>query len=59
MESEIENMFTEDISEVDSAHEWIDEEQENLWAQTDILNIIKVHIKKLNGEKLGLNLTKV
>jgi hypothetical protein len=47
MESETENVPTEDVSAADSACEWFDEEQENTWAQTDILNIIQICMKEV------------
>ena len=47
VESKTENVPTEDVSAADSACEWFDEEQENTWAQTDILDIIQIRVKEV------------
>ena len=47
VESETENVPTEDILAADSAHEWFDKEQDNTWAQTDILDILQICMKEV------------
>jgi hypothetical protein len=47
VESETENVLTEDILEADSVREWFDDDHENTWAQTDILDIIKIRMKEV------------
>ena len=48
-ESDTENLPVENVSEADAVREWFDEEHENTWAQTDILDIIKMCMKEVKG----------
>jgi len=47
VESETENVPTEDILEADSVCEWFYHDHKNMCAQTDILNIIKICMKEV------------